>query len=268
MISDQEQFRAYIEAVQPNADVAVVFSGPGAHIALGRNQAAPLGVEASPEGDAYGDVNNRWVMELNYADMPKVNFMRSMTPWNNDTQAFFNGLMRAFDIDQCMYFIGYEPGQQTVNQVILPEHLAHTFMDAQSSGRLEDRNRIRNNLRNFRLNELYWNRYRLELTSRQRINDRVIKMVNKYAFLNRDMDQIIAHNNMINLEDIVATAMPLSLVMRVVNSDRDLIPIPMAHNRREPIAPPVWDVPVAPFGGVIGGTQAPIRPTFTTNVFV
>lgn len=231
-IPDQEEFRQYIVERYPEASsITCIFSGPGAHVGPGR---AEGGVLAAPGDEAYGDVNNHWVFDMQFENLPQVNFMRSMTPWNNNPQDFFDGLMRAFDIDQCMYFIGYMPGQESVGTVIMPTHLADRYVGAERSpwtpNHIEPRT-----FAALTLNEVYWNQYRMNQTSANRIDARLRKMIDKYHFFQRSVSDMSRLGLIIPTEQIVATAIPLSLVMKVVNRTsahpHKLLPHPSTQNR-------------------------------------
>jgi len=233
-VADQEDFRRLITNGLSNAaNITCVFSGPGA-LTNGPEGAAPA-VRNVAEGDnPYGDVNNHWVFEVNYDDLPSVNFMRSMTPWTNP-QDFFNGLMRAFDIDQCMYFIGYMPGQQQINSVIMPQHLADRYVAANRHNEYGGNLRaVTQSLASFQMNELYWNQYRLNLTSRARIDARMDKMCGKYLFRTRSVSELNAMGHILPIDSIVATAVPLRLVVKQVNRNdgQGIVPVPTLHNRQ------------------------------------
>lgn len=145
----------------------------------------------------YGDVNNHWVVEVQIPNWPRINFMCSLAEWRTeDPQYFFNGVMRGFDIDQCMFFIGWMPNQRDVNTVILPQHL------------------MQRHPRNFNLNELYWNQYRLENTSAARVEARLIKMYSKYGWNMRTPEELNAHGFILPTNQIVAKPFLLRDVLR------------------------------------------------------
>ena len=213
--TDADFFVSMLRQFFPRATVSTIFAGPGAY--GNGNQFDPV---VDITNGNYGDVNNSWVIEMTHPDLPDVNFMRSLEPWRNDSQAFFNRLMRAFDIDKCMFFLGYMPGQQDVNTVIIPQHMANGI----TSG----------GIARTHLNEVYWNQYRLNITSQQRIMDRITKMNSKYRFnIPTDIDRI----HVIPTEEIIATPVPLSKVMRSVNAAYSLWARPTLDNSREPQAP-------------------------------
>ena len=206
-------FAALLRRAFPQAQVRGIFAGPGAY---GDNQFDEV---VDTTNGNYGDVNNSWVIEMTHPDLPDVNFMRSLEPWRNDSQAFFNRLMRAFDIDKCMFFLGYMPGQQDVNTVIMPQHMVNGL----TSG----------GIARTHLNKVYWNQYRLNITSQQRIMDRITKMNSKYRFnIPTDMDRILV----IPTESIIATPVPLSRIMRSVNQAHSSWAKPTLDNSREPQA--------------------------------
>lgn len=161
-------------------DCRVVFRGPDAH--------GGMDLELATAAVEYTDVNNHWVMEINREDIPKINFMRSMTPWRDDSQAFFNGLMRAFDLDICMLFMAWERGQDTTPYVIIPLHMAEWCKES-----------FRGEQHVTRLNMVYWNKLRWDRTSEQRTEGRIRKMNSKYEF-NLSLDNI----RLIETEDIIA----------------------------------------------------------------
>lgn len=200
----------------PEHNVTCVFEGPGAHLAPSTmNPWAGTDI-LGPDQHAYGDVNNNWVVEMTHPTLPDVNFMRSMTPWEGQAQPFFNSLMRAFDIDHCMFFVGYMAGQEDCNTVIMPQHMAQ----AVTSDRIVHGH----------MNEVYWNQYRMNITSQARIIERVRKMNSKYNLrISENMDTI----RRIAVEDIIATPVLLKTLMRKVNVIR-CFALPMYQNQMSP----------------------------------
>lgn len=167
-------------------DARVIFRGPDAHGGMDLADAT-----AAVE---YTDVNNHWVFEINTPYGPKVNFMRSMTPWVDDSQAFFNGLMRAFDLDICMLFMAWEQGQDQTPYVIIPLHMAEWCKTSFFGERHVTR-----------LNMVYWNKLRWDRTSERRTQGRIDKMNSKYEF-NLSLDNI----HLIETEDIIACPVKVS----------------------------------------------------------
>ena len=161
----------------------------------------------------YGDVANHWVIEVQIPGWPRINFMRSMAYWSGDSQMFFNSLMRAFDIDHCMFFIGWMNGQSNVNTVIMPEHMLN-----------------RDN-RRFRLSELHWDQWRLGSTSAARVESRLIKMYSKYSFGFRTAQEVEREGLVIPVDQIVARPVLLSQAMRILANPE--MPLPIRTNTNE-----------------------------------
>lgn len=167
-------------------DARIVFRGPDAH--------GGMDLTLATAAVEYTDVNNHWVFEINSADAPKINFMRSMTPWADDSQAFFNGLMRAFDLDICMLFMAWERGEDVTPYVIIPLHMAGWCQES-----------FRGERHVTRLNMIYWNKMRWDRTSEARTTGRINKMNSKYEF-NMSIDNI----RLIETEDIIACPVKVS----------------------------------------------------------
>lgn len=188
----------------------VLFRGPDHD---GTNGQAPGDTPVGATPNEYGDVANHWVIEMQVPGWPRVNFMRSMTQWRSDSQEFFNGLMRAFDIDHCMFFIGWMNGQSNVNTVIMPEHM------------------LSRDSRRFRLSELHWNQWRLGSTPAARVESRLIKMYSKYSYGFRTAQEIEAEGLVIPLDQIVARPVLLSQAMRILANPH--MPLPIWTNTNE-----------------------------------
>jgi hypothetical protein len=213
-LADLGTFASRLQDTYPGAQVNAIFSGPGANV-------TPIEeLLAEPTSGEYGDVNNHWVVEMQVEGWPRVNFMRSMTPWTAP-QAFFNGLMRAFDIDYCMFFIGWMPGQNNVNTVIMPEHMTNRAIN------------------NPRMNEIYWNQYRLSNTSAARVESRLIKMYSKYSFRMRCPEEFEREGLILPTESIRAKPMLLSRAMRMLTHPSSPIH-PTYHNSYE-VSDSVWN---------------------------
>jgi len=215
-----EEFVDKLQHNYPNSEISVLFTGPSA-------RAVPLGstvnieeLLAEPTNENYGDVNNHWVIEVQVEGWPKINFMRSMTPWTTP-QAFFNGLMRAFDIDYCMFFIGWMPGQNNVNTVIMPEHMTNRAIN------------------NPRMNEIYWNQYRLSNTSAARVESRLIKMYSKYSFRVRCPEEFDREGLILPTESIRAKPMLLSRVMRMLTHPSS--PVHPVYDNSYEVSDAVWN---------------------------
>lgn len=192
----------------------VIFRGPGSRVE--EVIEGVLGDFGDAEHDlgGYGDVHNHWVIELQPMDAPpdgseasfgypRVNIMRNMARWTGDAPSFFTEIMRNFDLDLCMFFVGYMPGQTQVNTVIMPQHLRDGILHPQNNGVVRTR-----------MNEIYWNQARLETTSRERILSRVRKMNEKYSIhLPEDVSRI----SMIPTADIVAVPVLLSELIQRFN---------------------------------------------------
>lgn len=188
----------------------VIFRGPGAQVREVEDQPVFGGFNDAEHDDAnYGDVHNHWVIEIQNTSEtfahPKVNIMRNMARWTGDAPAYFTELMRNFDLDICMYFIGYMPGQNTVNTVIMPQHVRQAMVEASMRGTRTMPTSI---------NEVYWNQARLQTTSVERIRSRVQKMNDKYQ-LRLPME--IENIRMIRTADIIAEPVALSYLMRFFN---------------------------------------------------
>ena len=208
----------------------IIFRGPGSRVE--EVEEGVLGGFGNAENDntGYGDVHNHWVIEIQPSETipladpighPKINIMRNMARWNGDAPAFFTEIMRNFDLDLCMYFVGYMPGQTSVNTVIMPQHLLNTLTNSRGGGRVEAT----------RLNEVYWNQARLETTSTERILGRIRKMNEKYQSLGLPED--IERISMIPTAEIIAVPVPFSHLMPSfnVNSDWGNAPLPARANR-------------------------------------
>lgn len=203
----------------------ILFRGPGSQVAEDRPEGV-FGFEATPPTpENYGDVHNHWVMELENTSeergYPKVNIMRNMAVWNNDAPAWFTTIMRNFDLDCCMFFVGYMRGQRDVNTVIIPRHIVQNLS-----------NRARGGI-SVHMNEVYWNQARVETTSHERIMSRVHKMNDKYEFrIPEDVNRI----RMIPTDEIVAEPVTMSWLLRFFNSGGGygVHPLPTRTNRWTP----------------------------------
>lgn len=192
----------------------IIFRGPGSRVE--EVEEGVLGGFGNAEHDnaGYGDVHNHWVVELQPAppregipvpNVPRINFMRNMARWTGDAPSFFTEIMRNFDLDLCMYFVGYMPGQTQVNTVIMPQHLRDSLMLSRRNGRIAPT----------RINEVYWNQARLETTSTERIISRVRKMNSKYAlYLSENIENI----QMIPTAEIVAVPMLFRELIKAFNN--------------------------------------------------
>lgn len=177
-IEDCVLFRDWLQTQLVGVETQIVFRGPGAR--------GTLDLEASLAAVAYSDVNNHWVAECALPGYPKVNFMRTMVPWTGDTQAFFDTVMRSFDLDICMMFLAFDRGVYETKYIIMPLHVVNA---CENRGRRPEPG----------LNAIYWNRARMEQTSRERTNGRIEKLNRKYQFGMRletiqllETDQIVA----------------------------------------------------------------------------
>lgn len=175
----------------------VIFRGPGS---AARDVGTPW--EAAEDTQGYGDVHNHWVVEIEPTaahpedpvpppDHPRINIMRNMARWTGDAPSFFTEIMRNFDLDLCMYFVGIMPGQNTINTVIMPQHLLTNL-------RVSNQN---NRVVHTRMNEVYWNQARLETTSVERILGRIRKMNEKYTVR---ITETIENIPVIRTEEIIA----------------------------------------------------------------
>lgn len=195
VLSSPAAFTSALLSAFPEASISVVFQLAGAD----RNEAFNIDPLAIVDDENYGDLNNHWVLEMSVPGQPKVNFMRSLIQWQNHApQSFFNGIMRAFDIDACMFFVGWMPGQRDINTVIMPQHM------------------IRTPSSQFMMNEIYWNQHRLNNTSTARIESRIIKMCTKYNFNVRTMSMMRNMGMIIPQDQIVATPVPFRQAMRSI----------------------------------------------------
>lgn len=205
----------------------IIFRGPGSRVEEVVEENLFGGTP--PIDGEYGDVYNHWVIEIQPSETvplaapgghPKVNIMRNMARWNGDAPAFFTEIMRNFDLDLCMYFVGYMPGQTSVNTVIMPQHLLNT-LNNRRGGRVEAT----------RLNEVYWNQARLETTSTERILGRIRKMNQKYSALGLPED--IERISMIPTAEIIAVPVLFSHLMPSFNANNGWgnAPLPTRANR-------------------------------------
>lgn len=145
----------------------------------------------------YSDVSNHWVIEF-VVDGYKFNVMRTMVNWSSPQQ-FYTDLMRNFDIDLCMFFIGWLPIVDSTTwrgHVIMPSHL---------KGDLEE---------GLQVNFTTWNQWRLQNTSDARKTLRNNKMSERY--------EISDHTGVIDRNDIVAVPVPISWFLTKVH----LMPLP------------------------------------------
>jgi hypothetical protein len=207
-----------------------VFRGPGSRV-----EEVTEGIfggfgDAEHDNAGYGDVHNHWVVEIQSApdaqestpgySHPRINIMRNMARWNGDAPSFFTEIMRNFDLDLCMYFVGYMPGQNSVNTVIMPRHLHDSIV-----------NRLRNNtvVVRPRMNEVYWNQARLQTTSTERILSRVRKMNQKYTL---SLSENINNIQMIPTNEIVAVPVRFIDIIGCFNGDLGygVVPIPTRAN--------------------------------------
>lgn len=201
----------------PAAEINIVFQ-LGTQVTSEFDELSPTLRE---EGENYGDLNNHWVLEMQVEGWPKVNFMRSLHPWTTP-QPFFNSLMRNFDIDHCMFFIGWMPGQRDVNTVIMPQHM------------------INNRYRDYRLNEIYWNQHRLNTTSAARVESRLIKMASKYMYSFLTVEEIEQYDRILRTDSIHATPVLFRQAMRRLS----VLPMPTRWNNRE-VTQEEWDLSVS-----------------------
>lgn len=209
----------------------VIFRGPGSRV-----EEVTEGIfggfnNAEHDVGDYGDVHNHWVVEITpapgnpqntvpSADHPRINIMRNMARWTGDAPSFFTEVMRNFDLDLCMYFVGYMPGQTQVNTVIMPQHLLEGLRTSFHT----------NHLAATRMNEVYWNQARLETTSVERILSRVRKMNDKYSVrIPEDIPAI----PMIPTAEIIAVPVPLATLISLFNDRQGYgnAAIPTRQNR-------------------------------------
>lgn len=191
----------------------VLFRGPGSTVADPLAFGAP---QVAATAENYGDVHNHWVVELQTSPTateahPRVNFMRNMATWDGNAESWFTEIMRNFDLDICMFFIGYMPGQNQVNTVIMPRHML-----------------VNQGARTVRMNEVYWNQGRLQNTSVDRILARVDKMNSKY---NIRLPRLIQGIQMIPTEDIVAVPVRMSRMVAMMNNQMEIFANPTQPNR-------------------------------------
>jgi len=209
----------------------VIFRGPGSRVE--EVQEGIFGGFNNAEHDeaGYGDVHNHWVVELQpmgnnlagvpAADCPRINIMRNMARWTGDAPSFFTEIMRNFDLDLCMYFVGYMPGQNTVNTVIMPQHLQNSLLNSRIN---------HHRVAPTRINEVYWNQARLETTSTERILSRVRKMNEKYTLnLPEDIQRIV----MIPTAEIIAVPVLFRDIINCFNGNGGYgaAAIPTRNNR-------------------------------------
>lgn len=204
----------------------VIFRGPGANVQ--EVTEGVLGGFGDAENDAagYGDVHNHWVVEIQSTSEtighPRINIMRNMARWTGDAPSWFTEIMRNFDLDICMYFVGYMPGQNTVNTVIMPEHLRDSLLRNRQEGRAR--------VAPTRMNEVYWNQARLDTTSVDRIISRVRKMNEKYLV---NITERIENIPVIATLDIIAVPVRLADIIGCFNCDsgRGNVQLPQRANR-------------------------------------
>ena len=210
----------------------VIFRGPGSRV-----EEVTEGIfggfnNAEHDVGGYGDVHNHWVVEITpaavlsatnpapAANHPRINIMRNMARWTGDAPSFFTEVMRNFDLDLCMYFVGYMPGQTKVNTVIMPQHLLEGLRTYFRTNRLAAT----------RMNEVYWNQARLETTSVERILSRVRKMNDKYTIR---LPEAIERIPMIPTAEIIAVPVPLATLIPLFNGRQGFgsAAIPTRQNR-------------------------------------
>lgn len=152
--------------------------------------------------ETYRDMSNHWVIEFGLGGQ-KFNIMRTMSAWDdNDPGAFFTSLMRNFDIDVCMMFIGIPSGVAVYNtpNIIMPRHLVEALLNEES-------------IRSFR-----WNHFRAATTSAQRLESRFRKMNEKYGLEESPIR--------IQQEDIEAVPVPCSFLLEHM----DQLPLPRLND--------------------------------------
>lgn len=210
----EEFYNRFVEQTAPT-NLSLVFSGPGAST----DWDFTPGVTQSD----YGDVNNHWVFEADISYLwPKVNFMRSMTPWEGDAQSYFNGLMRAFDIDVCMMFVAWMPTDPVQQRtVIMPRHLVDSW-----TGQNDIADRFAFPTWRLRMNELHFNAGRANTTSETRLQSRIEKMCNKYGFVSTSVRNI----SVIDTDQIIATPVSFLKIIRRINRISSGIPYPTYTN--------------------------------------
>lgn len=199
----------------PGAYLNAIFQGPGS--------TNDVDLVVAQNTGEYADINNHWVFEMTALNMPKINFMRTMVEWTGDAQAFFTGIMRGFDIDICMLYIGYMRGQENPTHVIMPQHMIQGLRNGTRQMRL-------NTAYGMQMNDLHWNAARLNRTAEARVLARIQKMNEKYAFhANMERIQPIPQDHII--------AVPVELREFARYTDR-LLPYPMpAYTRNLPDEP-------------------------------
>lgn len=205
--ANSRDFMTRLGQQYPGADIQLIFSLPERNNNMFTGE--PM---ATAEGDTYGDLNNHWVIEMQIEGWPRVNFMRTLHPWTTP-QPFFNALMRNFDIDACMFFVGWMPGQRECNTVIMPRHMTQ------------------GNNRQYNLNEIYWNQHRMNVTSAARIEARLVKMCTKYCYRNMTMGAIERDGRILQTDRIIATPVAFRDALSYTRG----MPDPTILNRRENI---------------------------------
>ncbi len=204
----------------------VIFRGPGSRVEEVQEGIFGGFGDAEHDNAGYGDVHNHWVVEVQAANNsvvshPRINIMRNMARWTGDAPSFFTEIMRNFDLDLCMFFVGYMPGQTQVNTVIMPEHLRNSLLHG-----LDRHFQVAPT----RMNEVYWNQARLETTSTERILARVRKMNEKYVL---HLPEDISRISMIPTAEIIAVPVLFSEILPSFNRNHGYgsVHIPTRHNR-------------------------------------
>jgi hypothetical protein len=212
-IRDPERFLEHILLELQPRRCSIAFNGPP-------NEDLTPGATQSN----YGDVNNHWVMEVDLGvAFPKVNIMCSMSVWFGDAQGFFTDLMQAFDLDMCMFFCAWMPGDPIDTRVvIMPDHLWRLWSGSDSynpaMGRLTQ-------------NSLHYNAARANTTSEARIQSRIDKMCSKYCYSWRQSSRI----DVIPQDEILAVPVSLRAVMSRVNRNSGPPYPTMANSNHEDI---------------------------------
>lgn len=156
-----------------------------------------LNADSDANSENYRDVSNHWVLEFTLRGI-KFNIMRTMVPWEAPEQ-FFTGVMRNFDIDLCMMFVGWLPGRvEWRNAVIIPQHMRNDLAEGHH------------------YDTVTWNRWRLNATSQTRIDSRNAKMRARYNLQHQFTGRIPR-------EDIVAT--PVSIAFLIEHMEQFPLPI-------------------------------------------
>lgn len=166
------------------------------------------GLDANPDGTAYHDMSNHWVVGTTVNGYP-IQFMRTNVEWENNPSEFMSSLCRNFDIDLCMMFLCVQRDATSVDEcrsteyIVMPSEIPEYIGDPDSDI----------------MDTMLWNTAR-NTTSMARKVSRFNKMASKYRLRRAtgydDFDEI-------RPDGIEAVPVPLSFLM----THMERLPLPV-----------------------------------------